>query len=228
MQGTETQVAAPPSLPPPESQPPKPPETPQAPQPPKKVLIHFKKVLFSSPIFISGKPVPFEPVAGNEGVIQLDEAHELVAPLSRYANERRGGIVSINAEEYEEAKKKEPLPGFGRKSPPQKLKVFNPHLPLSRKAKEQSRDQNRVNQAVPPAASAADRKVFNGASGGGAVGVGGGSGPDAAGQPASEPTPQPAFKPATARQSEMKMPVTKKTNSRSLSGGVPVKEGDEE
>ena len=222
---TAPSALTPPSAPPVSPVTPTPNDQP-APQQSQRIKVYFRKVLFSSPIFISGKPVPFQPVPINEGVIALDSADALVEPLSKLAAANRGGIVSITAEDYEEAKKKAQLPTSARRFPPQKLKTFNPILPPVQKPKPQGQPNGgpvRVAQAA--ASVAAKSENFS------RVGVGsvGGGGPDAAGQSASAPTPSPVtFKPATARQSEMRMPVTKKTNSRSLSGGVPEPEGQPE
>lgn len=94
-------------------------------------LTQFRKELVQNIIVVAGKPVPFLPLAGNRGVIELDEEKPADVPiftaLNDYATRRKFGVVKITAEEYEGLKKKVlTLPPSKRRL--EKLKVMQPLL----------------------------------------------------------------------------------------------------
>lgn len=72
------------------------------------MLNHFAKEVLSNRYLVNGAPVPFEPLAGNRGVIALDDANPQQAPLISALNDAaaqgRGGIVKISQADYEKKK----------------------------------------------------------------------------------------------------------------------------
>lgn len=124
----------------PTNQQPNPPATPPPPaQPTQPITRYFYKELFSNAWYIGGKPVDFEQLEGNRGVIALLENDPLVPALDQAAHDQVGGIVKISADEY--AKKKSHYPLQARKqdtlqiaprqdqSPKKTGKAFQPLAP---------------------------------------------------------------------------------------------------
>jgi hypothetical protein len=68
--------------------------------------VFFLKVILSNAFIVGGKPVPFEPIPGNEGVIALDpkENNDLITALSNAAANQKGGVVRISEAEYTQKK----------------------------------------------------------------------------------------------------------------------------
>jgi hypothetical protein len=68
--------------------------------------VFFLKVILSNAFIVGGKPVPFEAIPGNEGVIALDpkESNDLITALSNAAANQKGGVVRISEEEYTQKK----------------------------------------------------------------------------------------------------------------------------
>lgn len=68
--------------------------------------VFFLKVILSNAFIVGGKPVPFEAIPGNEGVIALDPQHdsELITSLSNAAANQKCGVVRISEEEYTQKK----------------------------------------------------------------------------------------------------------------------------
>jgi hypothetical protein len=73
--------------------------------------VFFGKELLSNAFLVGGAPVPFEQLAGNAGVIELDTDKDkaLVDALNVAAAKGRGGIVKLSEEGYNAKKKLAPL-----------------------------------------------------------------------------------------------------------------------
>jgi hypothetical protein len=78
----------------------------------KKIMAtrYFSKEILGSGLSVQGSRVPFEPLAGNQGVIALDnttdEGNAFIAGLKEV--EGRFGIIEITEAEYADLKKKHP------------------------------------------------------------------------------------------------------------------------
>ena len=184
---------------------------------------YFKKVMAQTPLFVGSEKVQYVIVAGNIGLIDCEEGSTLALELSKLAmangGKGRAGVVAIDAATFNDLKKKPTLtPSLQRPKP--KLQVLS--LP-SQKKKPQPSESSKA--SVAPVAAANSATISP--SVGGRVGPDGGSG--AGGESSAPPVPasQPPVALATAKKS-VKMPVTKKTESRSLSGGVPEPDPVEE
>lgn len=71
-------------------------------------MLYFKKESLRNPVFgLDKKAVQFEAVPGDTGVIALDESKDgdLIRVLTEHADGRRGGVVRISAEIYDNLKK---------------------------------------------------------------------------------------------------------------------------
>lgn len=68
--------------------------------------VFFFKAILSNALIVGGKPVPFEAIPGNEGVIALDpkDNSELITALSNAAANQKGGVMRISEEEYTQKK----------------------------------------------------------------------------------------------------------------------------
>ena len=184
------------------------PEVPPTEAPPKNVR-YFKKVLANMPFFVNGKRVPFEPIDQNMGVATFEEGSEFYEGCLSAAQQRRGGVVLINAQIYEDLKKNHPFKPSATNLPKPRLAVFRQPGPPRKSPSPANGTGAAVAVKGNPVASPGEVQRVGP--------VGGGEGTGDAGT--SSPAPQPAFKPATAKKP--RLPVIKKTNSRSLSGGVP-------
>jgi hypothetical protein len=177
-------------------------ETPAAAPP---AFAYFKKVMANMKLHVAGKPVEFELLDRNLGVLKLPVSDPLVAPLTAAANARRGGIVLIDAAMYEDLKKNLPFKLLPPKSPPRALRVAPTEAP-------------RASQSQPSRSGAAAvvDSVFRRT---GVGSVGGGGAGDGAGTPKPVPAPAPAapgeFRPATGNKS-VRIPVLKKPSGQSL------------
>lgn len=107
----------PPGLGPPESKP--------------KNMKHFKKVNVALPFFVNKRPVPFNSVGGNIGVLALDPAKdgELIAALEAAAQAHRGGIVEIDADIAENIKKNPPFSPFEQRLQKNAIRLWEQHPP---------------------------------------------------------------------------------------------------
>ena len=169
--------------------------------------LYFRKVLANMPFYVDRKPVMFEPLDRNMGVLKISAHDPTTSALLATAKANRGGVVVIDEETYETLKKKLPFKPLAQRLLRPKLQVFQNQVP--RKAKPQSE------------VAAGTRRISSGPSGVGSVG---GGGTDAsAGTPASDPVPPPPapgeFRPAVGRKN-FKMPVLKKPTGNSLAGGI--------
>lgn len=155
--------------------------------PPAPAKHYYYKELFSNAWYIGGKPVQFEQLDGNRGVLALDAGDPLIAGLDQAAREQVGGIVRISAEEY--AKKKSLFPLRERKQETLQVapradqikkpsgKAFRPPAPQESPESAALAEQN---PAGPPAAA-----------------IPGGDSPAPAGapnEPPQRPPDQPDFK----------------------------------
>lgn len=97
-----------------------PPPPPTGPPLPTGQLVYFKKTIANMAFFVNKKPVPFEMIGGNIGVIKLDSArHEdLVSGLLAAAQGHKGGVSIIDAETYADLKKNLPYVPSVPKSQP--------------------------------------------------------------------------------------------------------------
>lgn len=87
------------------------PATETPPLPPPTPRVYFYKELFSNAFVVGGKPVAFEPLNGNRGVICLDPAKDqmVIDALTDAALKHRGGVVKIPYEQYMEKKSLHPF-----------------------------------------------------------------------------------------------------------------------
>lgn len=88
--------------------PPSPASPPPAPPITKR---YYYKELYSNAWYIEGKPVPFEQLDGNRGILELDLTDPLVAGLDQAAKDQVGGIVRITEQEYHSKKNRFPFKG---------------------------------------------------------------------------------------------------------------------
>lgn len=74
-------------------------------------ILHFRKQLVSNRVYVNGKPVRFEVLPGNRGVLAIDPEKEAdaCAALNRMADEKKLGVTRMTQAEYEEFKKKASL-----------------------------------------------------------------------------------------------------------------------
>ncbi len=186
---------------------------PVTPQPKPSTTLYFKKVLASMGFYINRVQVPFEHLAQNTGVLKIDASDPAAPVLTAAAKANRGGIVAISEEEYEGLKKKLPFNPLAIKSRQPKLRILQTEPPR---------------RPSPASAPVAAVEPISGRAGVGPVG-GRGTG-EGTGMPAPAPVPpaltEPSFKPAVGPKN-YKTPVLKKTDSRSLSGGIPEPEPSE-
>lgn len=77
-----------------------------SPQQPAAEKVYFLKVILTNPFFVGGQAVPFEPIAGNQGIIALDPQKDarLIESLTEAAKNQIGGIGLITQALYEEKK----------------------------------------------------------------------------------------------------------------------------
>jgi len=68
----------------------------------------FRKLMASIPFFADKTRVQFEPISGNNGVIAINaqEQPSVYQALASAAAARKGGVLAITSEEYEDLKKK--------------------------------------------------------------------------------------------------------------------------
>lgn len=92
-----------------------------------------------------GKAIPFERIAGNTGVIKLDDADPRVEVLSKYVADGIGGVVVIDEATYEDLKKNHPYVPPAPK-PMQEIRLMG--LPKSKERPEPK--EAPVPQAPPP------------------------------------------------------------------------------
>jgi len=93
----------------------------------------FYKEIVSNKFLVKGKPVPFEVLDGNRGVIALEE-NEQNAETIKTLNESAGrfGIVKISEAEYTEKKTAHPFNPSGRQSPlSERLRVVSTRPPTN-------------------------------------------------------------------------------------------------
>lgn len=178
--------------------------------PEQQTWLWFKKIMLATQFFIDRKPVAFEPLDGNIGVLRIAASDPQAAGLLAAASAKRGGIVLIDETLFDALKKKHPFKLPEPRSKPHVLRAFNPEPPSLRPKNQ--------NGAAAGAASQISGRV--------GVGLVGGGGTDAeSGKMAPVPAPPPAapgeFIPATKRKSEIKMPVIKKASGRSLHSLAP-------
>lgn len=164
----------------------------------------FKKVNVALPFFFNGKPVRFEALGGNVGIITLNAPadDELIAALDQAADARRGGVVPITAQERDELKKNPPLTRSKRDSQPA-IRVWND--------KPRALNRGLDESAVPKIALPRPASTLPSGSGSETTsGVGGsfrGSAAPVAKGDAASPGKPAAFAPALQRKSEGKNPL---------------------
>lgn len=116
---------------------------------------YFRKALVSNPVYIKGTPVPFEVLAGNSGLIALDDVEHaiLCEGLTTLSQQRKAGVVEIPEAEYEDLKKKRRSGVFAQRSVPQ-AQVLRPVQPFKMPDPLGGRSQNAKAAAVAPVAGA--------------------------------------------------------------------------
>lgn len=134
-------------------------------------VFYFKKELVSNSCVVSGKRVPFEPLDGNRGVIQLnsDTDKATVEGLMHLASQHRAGIVQVTQAEYESLKKKHPISAQSVRKPKEFLRAV-PTVP------ERNRENAAADKGLPPELVSAPPV-----------------------EALAEPTPRSATRPTTAR-----------------------------
>lgn len=94
-------------------------------------LVYFQKEILGNAFIVQGKPVPFEPLDGNRGVIALNPATDATTIEALNKSAGRMGIIKISAQEYEDLKKNHPFnpsqPQYHRGNMP--LRVFPTRQP---------------------------------------------------------------------------------------------------
>lgn len=188
------------------------PETPEQPPVANGEYLYFQKVLLNIAFHINRVRVNFETLSSNIGVLKISAQDPMAPALTAAAAERRGGIVKIDAATYDGLKKKLPFNPLEQRFKKPLLQVMRTEF-----------FNKKPNQ---PGANAAVANPFSGRATGVATAGGRGTG-GGAGTPTPAPVPpdvQPGeFQPATGKKN-YKMPVVKKTTSRSLEGGIPEPE----
>lgn len=173
--------------------------------------LFFKKIFLSQIYFVGKKPVHFEPLDRNLGVLKISTSDPVAAALTASARANggkgRGGIVAIDEPTYDDLKKNLPFKLPALKS---SLRVAPVLPPKSQKLPPQG--DGGVVVAKPFARA-------HSVSSGDGVTVGGGGTVADPGTAATAPVPAPAppgeFRPATGKK-HIKMPVIKKASGRSL------------
>lgn len=87
-------------------------------------MSYFKKEQLSNSFFLNGKPVPWEPLSGNSGVLSTETGSELDIELTKLTG--RLGITKISQEEYVLLKKNRPLPPSVKRFRPGAVQVIKP------------------------------------------------------------------------------------------------------
>lgn len=110
----------------------------------------YRKELVGNPVLINGTRVPFQPLAGNRGVLALDDAKpedtKLIEALNDLAARRKYGVVKITEEEFDSLSKKAQSFQPFTKRKLEKLKVMQPLL----KPKQPSPGKDAPGANVPP------------------------------------------------------------------------------
>ncbi len=183
--------------------------------------------------FINGKPVPFEQLDRNLGVLKIASDDPVAAALTASARANggkgRGGIVAIDEEIFSELKKNLPFKPLAPKSLQQKLRVLQTEPPRKSKAEAGRQSADAANVVVVRPFRAGSISSGDGVAVGG-VGAGDDSGKvSPVPVPAIPPLAAPPgeFRPATGKKN-FRMPVTKKPTGRSLSGATDEPELKEE
>jgi hypothetical protein len=148
--------------------------------------MYFKKVQFGMPFFAGGKRVQFEPLDNNIGVIALTPGgdNDVIRDALHKASEvRKGGVVEITSAQYEELKKKLPLPLSAPKRKPM-LQVWDRRGP---RVRPQAASRSDANAAVGTEGKTLTASSTPGSVGSG-IGVGGGGAPAGPGAPLNPAT----------------------------------------
>lgn len=89
---------------------------------------YFFKEIASNPVIVNGAPVQFQHIAGNRGLLELESGKddELIAGLTKLANDQVGGIVKLNEAQF--AEKKTQAVSTILPKPKEMLRVLKPTL----------------------------------------------------------------------------------------------------
>jgi len=109
----------------------------------------FKKELVLNQFIVRGNPVQFEQISKDTGILVLDEGSDLAGELKDAASKRRGGIVVITKDEYDELKKNADFSPSAPRSK-QVLRVFQPAAKSDATVRPASEKQSST-PAAPPA-----------------------------------------------------------------------------
>jgi hypothetical protein len=87
-------------------------------EPVQSTKVYFSKTLLTNGIMIGGKQPPWEVLDGNKGVIALDSIADaaLITGLNSFVDQQSGGVLPINAQQYEDLKKNHPWKESAAKS----------------------------------------------------------------------------------------------------------------
>lgn len=175
--------------------------------------LFFKKIFVNQGYFVDEKPVHFETLDRNIGVIKISPSNPVAAALLSSAKANILGIIKIDAVTYEDLKKKLPFNPLAQRFKRQVLQAVPDHSSWRKRAEA-------AVAAVDPKELATDTGV---------VSVGGGSGGavEGAGTPPAVPTPPPGeFKPAVGKKNA-RTSILRKPTGASSSGGIPEPEPTE-
>lgn len=164
--------------------------------------VYFSKVILNNAFMVGGKPVPFQPVPGNEGIIELEpeKDSQLITALNSAADNGQGGVLRITASEFEQ---KKTLAGLRPSAPPRKEMLRTALTPSP------FNTQNTGAPAAPPAEASSPAVPV--------VTLAPPSEPEVA--PASEPAAQEAPAPAA---NEAQRPVARRITRKPALESIPA------
>jgi hypothetical protein len=88
---------------------------------------YYRKEITSVPFFAAGARVMFEQLAGNTGVLAVEDTEQnksFILALDEAAKKRVGGVVMIDAEQYEDLKKKRPYDPSANRSRDESIRIM--------------------------------------------------------------------------------------------------------
>ena len=85
---------------------------------------YFLKEQLSNSFLLDGRPVPWEPLSGNAGVLSTETDSALDVGLTKLVG--RLGVIKITLEDYESKKKLRPLPLSVKRFKPGAIQAIRP------------------------------------------------------------------------------------------------------
>ncbi len=98
---------------------------------------YFHKTNIRNKLSFEDKPIDFDPIPGDEGLLKLDADNEIAGILAKAAELGRGGVRVITKAEYDDLKKNRNARGWGKQEviDSQSMPPVNPAAPPSSKPK---------------------------------------------------------------------------------------------